>query len=231
MKKPIFFVSSIMMLLLTTTLSLAAQNNHMRGARYCEIILKKSLTKYAVYNTWGLNNCPEKMWKKVTVAEVKKETGASFAHLNGPRYWVIDGFKNSSLINSTPVTLASIPMREAGILRIPVIDSLKSSKSYRQHTVDRQTTWIYKAGKPVYELIDPKGNVYVMQSYCVGKHPQTISSLAELGSKLARPVGWQFKTGILKKSETLQAINNHAIVVQDNFLNTYQMATHDFLND
>lgn len=91
--------------------------------------------------------------------------------------------------------------------------------------------WIYDAGKPVYELIDPKGNVFVMQSYSVQKEPQTEQSLTQLGSKLKLPTQWRFKTGILKKAGTVQAIDNMAVVVQDDFLNTYQKATHDLLAD
>ncbi len=218
-----------LILLLAPLLSEAAEKNHMRGTRYCEIIVNKTLTSYAVYNTWGLNDCPEKTWSNITVAEVKKETGASFARLNGPRYWVIDGLTNSSLINPTKKTLAGLEFREAGILRIPMIDLLRSNSPYRQHKVDRHTTWIYQSNKPIYELIDPKGNVFVMQSYSIEKQPQTSGSLSQLGSKLSLPKGWQFKTGTLKKSAILQAINDHAVVVQDDFLNTYQMATEDFL--
>ncbi len=228
MKKILFFITPLMILL--PFFSYAAQKNNLRGMRYCEIIMNKTVTTYSVYNTWGLNDCPEEKWEKMTLAKVKKETGARFVHLNGPRYWVIDGFKNSNLINPTTKTIADIQMREAGVLHLSLLDLLKS-KPYRQHIVDRQTTWIYQAGKPVYELIDPKGNVFVMQSYSVAKQPQTNDSLAQLGPKLARPVGWQFKTGVLKKSEDLNAVNNRAVVIQDNFLNTYQMATHDFLKD
>lgn len=228
MKKNQFFITPMMILL--PFFSYAAQKCNLRDMRYCEIILNKTLMSYSVYTTWGLNDCPENKWAKVTVEAVKKETGTRFAHLNGPRYWVIDGFRNSSLINPAIKTIAYIQMREAGVLHLSLMDLLKS-KPYRQHIVDRQTTWIYQAGKPVYELIDPQGNVFVMQSYSVAKQPQSKNSLAQLGSKLARPVGWTFKTGVLKKSEDLKAINNRAVVIQDNFLNTYQMATHDFLKN
>lgn len=229
MNKTVFSTTLSIILLFTPFLSQAVDKNHMRGTRYCEIIINKSLTNYAVYNTWGLNDCPEKIWEKITVEQVKKETGASFAHLNGPRYWVIDGLTNSNLINPSKKTIAGLELREAGVLHMRVLDLLRSNSPYHQHIVDRHTTWIYQSGKPIYELIDPKGNVFVMQSYSIEKSPQTSSSLAELGSKLALPKGWVFKTGTLNKSEILQAIDNHAVVVQDDFLNTYQLATRDFL--
>ncbi len=185
------------LLIISTFSSHAGQRENMRGERYCEILLSKTFTSYKVYNTVGLNNCPENLWKKINVTAVKKETGATYVHLNGPRYWVIDGFKNSRLINSTKKTICGIEMREAGILEIHLIDLLKS-EPYQKHTVARQTTWVYDIEKPVYELIDPQGTAYVMQSYSIEKQYQTYDSLAELGSKLILPKGWQFKTGKLK---------------------------------
>lgn len=223
--------SIIIALAIVPTLSFSAQKIHLRGQRYCEIILEKSLTDYAVYNTIGLNHCPEQIWDKITPVTVKHETGSARVHLNGPRYWVIDGLTNSSLVNSKVQTINGLKVREAGILHISLLDLLESHSAYKQHRVGRHTTWVYDAGKPVYELIDPKGNVYVMQSYSIQKIPQTEQSLAQLSSKLTLPKNWQFKTGVLKKEATVQAIHNMAIVIQDNFLNTYQKATHDLLAD
>ncbi|ARB92053.1 hypothetical protein [Legionella longbeachae] len=219
----------IFALLILPTFSFAAQKSHLRGQRYCEILIEKSRTDFAVYNTIGLNNCPERMWDKITPAVVKSETGSSFVHLNGPRYWVIDGLKNSDLVNPEVKTFDGLKMREAGILHISFWDLFRTGASYKQLQVARHTTWVYDAGKPVYELIDPKGNVYVMQSYSVQKTPQTEQSLAQLGTKLKLPKKWQFKTGVLKKTGTVPAINNMAIVIQDDFLNTYQKASHDLL--
>ncbi|HHT9950799.1 TPA: hypothetical protein ACT9K3_000622 [Legionella pneumophila] len=219
---------SLFILFFAPLLSYGAETSNMRGKRYCEIILTKTISSYAVYNTWGLNDCPEQLWSKVSVSTVKKETGSSFVHLNGPRYWVIDGFKNTSLINPAIKTISGIPMREAGILHLSLMDLFKN-KPYQSHVVDRKTTWVYQADKPVFELIDPNGQVFVMQSYSVQKYPQTMNTLTQLGAKLQLPKGWKFKTGVLNKPETIQAVNNKAVVVQDNFLNTYQKASHDFL--
>lgn len=119
-------------------------------------------------------------------------------------------------------------MREAGILHLSLMDLFKN-KPYQSHVVHRKTTWVYQADKPVFELIDPNGQVFVMQSYSVQKYPQTMNTLTQLGAKLQLPKGWKFKTGVLNKPETIEAVNNKAVVVQDNFLNTYQKASHDFL--
>lgn len=221
--------SIILSLLILPVLSFAAQKSHLRGQRYCEIIFEKEPTSYVVYNTIGLNECPENIWDKITPEMIKKETGSARVHLNGPRYWVIDGLENSNLVNPKIKTFNGLEMREAGVLNISLLDLFELGAPYEQHKVARHTTWVYDSAKPIYELIDPDGNVYVMQSYSIQKIPQTEQSLSQLGSKLKLPKKWQFRTGVLNKAETVTAINNMAVVIQDDFLNTYQKATHDLL--
>lgn len=208
----------------------AAEMEHLRNQRYCEIILSEKRLNFSVYNTIGLNDCPESLWKKLTERSIKKETGAFWVHLNGPRYWVIDGFKNTKAVQSEQRILGGLAMREAGILHLGLFDLLQGSRSYTTKTVDRKTTWVFKANKPIYELINPQGQVFVMQSYSVQKTHQTEEDLKFLGSKLKLPEGWRFRTGVLARDTDLVAVNNKATVVQDDFLNTYQLATHDFLD-
>jgi hypothetical protein len=205
--------------------------NNMRGARYCEILLTKKGLNMAVYNTINLNGCPEDLWKKITVQSIKKETGSFFVHLNGPRYFLFDRIENASLINKKQRVFQGLAMHEAGVLHLNASDLFKRRSPYKTHEVARQTTWVYFAGKPVYELLSPTGEAYVMQSYSVQDIPQTEADLSTLGTRLKLPSGWTFKTGLLKKEAKVVAIDGKAIVTTDDFLNTYQKATHDLLND
>ena len=216
-------------LCLPTVSDAAEREDGVRGARYCEIILSQSKLQFAVYNTMGLNECPDNLWKKLTVAEIKKETGSFFVYLNGPRHFVIDGFKNTELVAKEEKKFRYLSLREAGVLHLSLWDIMMGARPYREHPVDRKTTWIYKAHRPVYELIDPKGRVFVMQSYSLEKKPLTQARLSSLGGQLTLPSGWSYKTGVLKQDRELKAINNKAVVVQDNLLNTYQLATTDFI--
>ncbi len=203
----------------------------LRGQRYCEIFLgtkKLVRTALAVYNTIGLNDCPVDRWNKMTVNELKRETSSTLVHLNGLRYWVIDGIRNSRFANPTPRTLGGIPMREAGVLEVPSILLKGLQAPYRAHDVKRQTTWVYGAGKPVFELIDDKGRVFIMQSYSTQRVQQTLSGLADLGMRLKLPQGWTFRTRVLAKQATLTPINQKAVVIQDDLLNTYQLETPGF---
>ena len=217
------------------TLPFSAQSanvNGLRDKRYCEILLSNQIIprEIAVYNTIGLNNCPSELWSKITPDKIKKETGASFVKLNGPRYWIIDGMKNSNLVNPKERVLGGIAMREAGVLNLRLIDLVFNLKPYREHKVHRETTWVYKSGKPVYEIVNPEGRVFIMQSYSIQKIEQTEASLSELGSKLHLPEHWTFRTRILKKDAYLTPVNEIAVVIQDEYLNTYQEETPDFIS-
>jgi len=67
-----------------------------------------------------------------------------------------------------------------------------------------------------------------MQSYSIQKTYQTEKSLAALGTKLHLPNGWIFRTRILNTNAYLTAENQVAVVIQDEFLNTYQQENADF---
>lgn len=207
----------------------AMDENNVRGQRYCEVIVGEKILSLSVYNTFGLNDCPEKLWQKLSEKGIKAQTSAHFVRLNGPRYWVINGFKHTSLVNKTPINFEGLSMRLAGVLHLTVMDVLHGDKRYKEHHVQRHTTWVYNEGQTIYELIDPAGNVYVMQSYSTQKKSLTETSLATLGKTLALPNNWSFKSGTLKQSIELKTIHNEAVVLQDDLLNTYQKAPQDFL--
>jgi hypothetical protein len=199
---------------------------NLRGQRYCEVLLAKEIIPrhIHVYNTIGLNNCPPALWNKLNLAQIKQQYNSRFVRLNGPRYWVIDGMQNSSLLNTEKYNFGGIEMREAGILELGTFDLLKM-QPYHIHHVKRITTWVYQAGKPIYEISDAQGHVFVMQSYSTQKISQTEESLATLASRLKLPRGWNFRTRVLQKETTVTPINQKAEVLQDEFLNTYLLET------
>ncbi len=216
-------------LLTLPTLSYGEDVSNMRGKRYCEIVIAKSKNDVAVYNTFGLNDCPEDIWKKIDINRIKKETGAVLVRLNGPRYWVIDGITNLSLVDPSVKTIDGLDARQFGEMVATPSDFFLLNIPYHPRIVKRHTTWVYEAGKPVYELIDMKGHIFVMHSYSIEVTPQTEQTLAELGKTLKLPPGWKFKTGILKKTVTLEAANRTAKVMRDNLMNAYQSSENDLL--
>jgi hypothetical protein len=101
---------------------------------------------------------------------------------------------------------------------------LPSTTPYTQRPVARDTVFYFDAGTEVYELTDPDGAVYVMQSYSQKLDP-TLSAdqLAELGGRLKLPAGWTFSSRVLDAELEVRDVDGIAVVVQDDFENTYQL--------
>ncbi|WP_433936330.1 hypothetical protein AB3662_16720 [Sorangium cellulosum] len=199
----------------------------LRGSRYCEILLGDAdlgagTVTIDVYNTQGLNECPAAAWGAVDEAEVKAMTRADVVVLNGPRHWMIDSFEGSKVLDPEVRTLSGIEMRKTGTLTLALAEASGEAKPYQTRTVRRDTTWGYDAGKPVHELVDPEGAVYDMQSYSVQEVQQEEASLAKLGETLTLPAGWTFRTRVLDEELEVTAVDGLAVVVQDDFGNTYQ---------
>jgi hypothetical protein len=228
------FVKSLSAMLLLCFVAFAAhatQEQELRDSRYCEIILSKTSLDLSIYSTIGLNDCPENNWKNIITAAVRRDTGAFFAYLNGPRYWVIDGIEKAKSINPEPRLFGGITMREAGVLHLTLMDIIKGAAAYREHSVERKTTWVYKAGRRVYELVNPQGQVYVMQSYSTQRSALTEEKLADLNDQLKLLKGWHFRSVVLTKDAHLTASHNIALVIRDNLLNLYQKAENDFIQE
>jgi hypothetical protein len=211
------------------TASSLPPTSELRDQRYGEVLLGSGglivPSRLDVYNTIGLNLCPEDLWSKLTVAGVKQETGARFVKLNGPRHWTIDNFVDSALASPTIRSFGGLEMRKAGVLKVS-LGMLLFRAPYTARTVQRKTTVQFRAGRPVFQLINPVGDVFFMQSFSLEKDPhQTLATLTTLGSKLRLPTGWTYRSVILRKDYLLKAIDDMATVVQDDLVNTYQKST------
>lgn len=194
----------------------------LRGVRYCEVVLARLADggiAADVYNTVGLSECPEVAWAALDAAAIAAEEGALMAVLNGPRYWLIDRFESSELLDPTVRTFGCLPMRLAGrvLLAGPAMP-------YEPRTVRRDTTFVFTAGSVVYELVDPDGGIWDMQSYSVQVEPLTEASLATLGARLTLPAGWSFRARTLDADLRITAVDGLATVTQDELSNTYQLS-------
>lgn len=230
--KPSGFISAVglsITILCLTNLSYATQIEGIRGSRYCEIIIAKAKLSFGIYSTVGQNDCSDTMWKNITASKIRHETGSFYVYLNGPRYLVTDGFENNEAMTLPPKPLGGLDMHEEGFGQVTLLDIVHGGAPYREHQVNYSTMWIYKSTHPIYELVGPQGQVYVMHSYSITKRPLTEASLASLGDQLNLPQGWHFRTGMLKEDAYLTAVQDKAVVIQDDLQNTYQLVTHDFL--
>lgn len=198
-----------------------------RGARYCEILTgyqEGAGVRIDVYNTYGLNDCPAAAWDAMDPAALQEELQADTVILNGPRHWVIDGFVNSALLDTTTVELGGIEMRKAGQLDLTLAEAMQSSTPYVERSIQRTTTYVFEAGKVVHELVDPAARVFVMQSYSLEQAALSEAELGGLGERLALPAGWSYRTRELAEELRVTAVGGVATVVQDELENTYQLS-------
>jgi len=198
--------------------------DNLRGARYGEIVLVKTgfftLTG-KVYNTLGLNDCPEKEWKALSPTSIKLSHHAVAVLLNGPRCFLMD---QASLLKPGRVqNFGSLQARHLANVKItPAILLKGKAKPYTENPVTRTSVFRYMKGRNVYELVSPQGTVYAMQSFSMQVDPkQTLSTLPTLGSRLHLPQGWKFRVVKPESDLTLEA-KGKAIVLQDELENSYQ---------
>jgi hypothetical protein len=197
----------------------------MRGVRYGEILpvyLRDDGLHAEVYGTQMLNDCPQEGWDSIDAETVAKELGAVLVKKNGPRYWMLDGL-------GTKVAPVEPVLREFGGIMFRRIATLAlgdkpGAGPYAENKVDRGAVFFFDAGKPVYELVSPQGEAYVMQALCVGVDPSmSEENLATLGERLSMPQGWKFRTRILEEELVVDTTASVATVIQDEFENSYTL--------
>lgn len=193
-------------------------------ARYCEVLELHGSPPNAsvtVWNTLGQNRCPESVWKSLNPATIAHHFGDTLVVLNGPRYFLMDSVSATVGAHRTfnglrTTEAATIPIRSATDLARP---------TYTDRTIDRANTWTWGAGRTLYELVAPGGDVYVMQAYAQIVDPNlTLSQLAGIGHRLKPPAGWRYRTVHLRRPYVL-SVSRSATIVQDELENTYQLAT------
>lgn len=199
--------------------------DHMRGVRYGEVLpifLRDDGLHAEVYGTQMLNDCPQELWEKLDADAIAKEMGAVFVKLNGPRQWVLDGL-GAKVAPVEPV------LREFGGIMFRRIATLHlgdklSAGAYTEKRVNRGAVFYWDAGKPVFELVNPAGEAYVMQALCMGVDPtMSQESLPTLGERLAVPAGWSYRMRVLTEELVVDTTSTIATVLQDEFENSYTL--------
>ena len=198
----------------------------LHNQRYCEVLVGKRdwlKLEVRVFNTQGLNLCPESQWNALTKESVAKAYDASFVLLNGPRYWMMDEIQAAgNTVNNFKASFGGIEMNLRATIQLSLLKQFIGSKHYTPNEIIRTTNFIYKSGNTIYELTSPAGDVYVMQSYSQMVNPNlNLKGLPELSQQLKLPAGWAYRSRVLDQDLSLVA-NGIAYVLQDNLSNSYQ---------
>ena len=109
------------------------------------------------------------------------------------------------------------------VARLPLLTALEAStgsEPYKVFTPKKTQKMVYDKGKPVHELVDPEGHVYVLQAH---DDQFPLDSLPNLGEKLTKlPKDWKYRTRTLTEDLVLDLTPDKTIyAVGDEFHQYY----------
>ncbi len=165
-----------------------------RDMRFCEFIIAKP-DGLDVYNTTGMNDCPVELFDNLDIEAIKEKFGAIKVELNGPKFWMMD---EQTLEFGETETFGGIEARWAARLDPAVMaKAWQGSAPYAIFNPKKKQRMVYAKGKPVFEIIDPEGNAYVLQAH--GKD-YSMETLPSLGGKMTElPEGWSYRARVLEE--------------------------------
>jgi hypothetical protein len=212
----------------------SGQPSELRDYPYCEVIpdtvAGDTVTEH-VFNTLPYGPCPTEKFPSVTEQDILDAYNAAYgasstsATINGPRHWVLDTLTPTGGVTSSgdELTVDGIKFGLVAELQVPVGQPTIGTDAYEVNTVQRNTIYLFKQGRQVFELTDPSGNVYVMQSYSQQIDPSlSLTTLADIGPGNQLPEGWSYAARTLTEDLTLTA-DGSTQIVNDYYRNTYQI--------
>lgn len=194
------------------------------GKRYGEVLLVSQTPtgpQVAVFNTFPLNDCPQEAWSALNPQALATDNGVAAALLNGPRYWLMSEIVKTQADVGEKRTFGGIEMLQQATVEL----SSMNPAPYSVNKVSRRTVFVFGAGRPVFELLDPQGQRWVMQSWSRTVDPAlSLEDLPQLGHRLQLPDGWSYRTSTLTTPLRIDTTTEDAHVTQDNLGNTYSLA-------
>ena len=182
-----------------------------RGYLYCELVFDYGKKGNDIYSTSPLAEADLEWWNDLDVEALAKEFGAESVYKNGPQWWSMD---EVGVMGSEPVNVGGVQMifgahLPAGTLAIP---------KYTVFNPAKFQNLLWKAGRPVYQLVDAEGHVYVMQG-----HKVPAERLATLGGEFQHlPRRWEYRVMTLEEDLVMKLTPRQPIPsVQDEFNQIY----------
>lgn len=198
---------------------------NLSGKRYGEVLLVtpgEAGPQATVYNSFPLNDCPAELWSALDAQVIAAENGAAAALLNGPRYWLMNSIERGSQGPLITKTFGGIEMIQQAI----VLLSSMNPAPYTVNQVSRNTVFVFNAGEEIYELIDPQGQRWVMQTWSQVSDPNlSRADLRGLASRLDLPAGWIYQSRALTDTLRVDTRTQAAHVLQDDLTNSYSRET------
>ncbi|BDX31759.1 hypothetical protein TUM20985_23060 [Mycobacterium antarcticum] len=194
------------------------------GRRYGEVLLIRvgeSGPEAEVYNTFPLNDCPAAQWATLDATAVAAANDAVGALLNGPRYWLMSRIEKDGATEQERRTFGGIEMLRQATVAL----SSMNPAPYSVNEVDRKAVFVYDAGQAVFELTDPEGRRWVMQTFSQTVDPTLeLADLPGLAARLVLPDGWSYGTRTLDAELRIDTSTTKAHVLQDDQANSYSLS-------
>ena len=201
----------------------------LRGKPHAEVVIIKrdaeGLGAVGIcYNTLSLpDRVSDEQFRALDADALKAEFGGVGIWMNGPRRAQMDEASAEVLDSGRITSVGGIPMQTVAKVRVPDVRMFAGKRpAYTDTEVERSTTWVFRAGWPVHELVAPSGSVYAMQSASLIRDPDLAEQLPNLGERLQTPDGWTYRVRTLDQDLVVQARDGVAHVVLDEFENNYQ---------
>ncbi|QNI09473.1 hypothetical protein GAN17_14610 [Mycobacterium kubicae] len=195
----------------------------MSGKRYGEVLLVtpgEAGPQAAVYNTYPLNDCPAELWSALDPQALATEHRAAGALLNGPRYWLMNSVEKTPQGPLITKNFGGIDM----VLQATVLLSSMNPAPYTVNQVSRNTVFIFDAGEEIYELHDPQGQRWVMQTWSQVVDPNlSRADLPKLADRLKLPERWTYQHRVLAEELRIDTTTRAARVLQDDLNNSYSL--------
>jgi hypothetical protein len=212
----------------------------MLNYQYCETIVEvpaaPSGQTQPVFNTTGYNNCPN--YANLQAQDIVNSynltyydgnpyglpSGATSLKLNWPRNWVYSQAVEAIPPGTTTYLNLFADSTMWGFVGFNTGTSIGTP--YTQSFVVRDATWTYNVNSLIFELLDPAGNLYVMQSYARFIDPSLtyddLQNASFMASVLGLPSGWSYSIKQLTQQFDNVSTGN-AIIVNDMLGNSYMM--------
>jgi hypothetical protein len=174
-----------------------------------------------VYTAASIPVDPE-AYKKIDPKQLALELGVDMCAVNSGRFWMMDELE---FVVGEVQNFHGVELRWGGDMTgAEMVAQFQSA--YTPSLIQRNTNWIFYAGKPVHLLREPNGAVWVLQEYTKTVDPSlTPDNLNTVGDKLKTlPQGWKFETKVLDKNLSLDTgqAGGWAAIIRDDLGCTYQ---------
>ncbi|MGZ5397659.1 MAG: hypothetical protein ACXWEI_20100 [Mycobacterium sp.] len=193
------------------------------GKRYGEVLLVRAFEsgpEATVYNTFPLNDCPADLWDKLDATAIAAENDAVAALLNGPRYWLMSGIAKRDREDLEHKTFGGLEMIRQATVKLASMNPAP----YQLNRVNRKALFTFDAGREIYELIDPDGRRWVMQTWSQTVDPTlSLADLPGLATRLSLPAGWRYEPRTPTSTLRVDTTNSDASVTQDDLANSYSL--------